>query len=68
MVTRSGSCVVSAAWQQIAPLPPKNGGKGKEWHDNGQVIDGILWRQRTGDPSSSRHQPHRTEGEHRDGP
>jgi transposase len=32
------------------PLLPKNGHRGKQWRDHRQVIDGILWRLRTGAP------------------
>jgi transposase len=42
--------LTDAAWRQIAPLLPKNGRKGKQWRDHRRVIDGILWRLRTGAP------------------
>ena len=38
------------AWEQIEPLLPENGGRGKQWRDHRQVIDGILWKLRTGAP------------------
>jgi transposase len=38
------------AWAELAPLLPKNGGRGKPWRDHRQVIDGILWKLRTGAP------------------
>ena len=38
------------AWEQIAPLLPENGGRGKQWKDHRQVVNGILWKLRTGSP------------------
>jgi transposase len=38
------------AWARIAPLLPANGGRGGQWHDHRTVINGILWRLRTGAP------------------
>ncbi|WP_433501823.1 IS5 family transposase (plasmid) [Sphaerimonospora sp. CA-214678] len=38
------------AWQRIESLLPATGGKGRPWRDHRQVIDGILWRLRTGAP------------------
>src|SRR5215203_2614686 len=38
------------AWEQIAPLLPENDRRGGRWRDHRQVIDGILWRLRTGAP------------------
>ena len=38
------------AWERIAPLLPQNGVRGKQWKDHRTVIDGILWRLRTGAP------------------
>ncbi|MGI5485632.1 IS5 family transposase [Microtetraspora malaysiensis] len=38
------------AWQRIEPLLPATDGKGRPWRDHRQVIDGILWRLRTGAP------------------
>lgn len=38
------------AWKQIEPLLPANGRRGKQWGDHRRVIDGILWRLRTGAP------------------
>lgn len=37
------------AWEHIAPLLPANG-KGRRWRDHRQVINGILWKLRTGAP------------------
>jgi transposase len=37
------------AWGAIAPLLPTNG-RGRRWRDHRQVINGILWKLRTGSP------------------
>jgi len=38
------------AWAQIQPLLPENGGRGKQWRDHRQVLNGIVWKLRTGAP------------------
>ncbi len=38
------------AWQRIEPLLPVADGRGRPWRDHRQVINGILWRLRTGAP------------------
>ncbi len=38
------------AWAVIAPLLPVNGRRGKQWADHRTVINGILWKVRTGAP------------------
>ncbi len=38
------------AWERIAPLLPENGRRGKQWRDHRTVINGILWKIRTGAP------------------
>lgn len=38
------------AREQIAPLLPENGGRGGRWEDHRTVVDGILWKPRTGAP------------------
>jgi transposase len=38
------------AWEQIAPLLPPNGGRGQRWAEHRRVINGILWKLRTGAP------------------
>ena len=39
------------AWEQIEPLLPLEGGKrGGQWRDHRTVINGILWKLRTGSP------------------
>ncbi len=38
------------AWAVIAPLLPAVGGRGKPWADHRRVINGILWKLRTGSP------------------
>ncbi len=42
--------VTDTAWAAIAPLLPDNGGRGQQWRDHRQVINGILWKLRTGAP------------------
>ena len=38
------------AWEPIAPLLPENGRRGKQWKDHRTVVNGILWKLRTGAP------------------
>jgi hypothetical protein len=38
------------AWEQIGPLLPKNGRRGAQWKDHRKIINGILWKLRTGAP------------------
>src|SRR5215467_11531707 len=38
------------AWATIAPLLPRSGGRGGQWQDHRRVINGILWKVRTGAP------------------
>ena len=38
------------AWAQLAPLLPANGGRGGQWEGHRRIIDGILWKLRTGAP------------------
>ncbi|MFD6771097.1 IS5 family transposase, partial [Micromonospora chalcea] len=38
------------AWAVIAPLLPEPGGARGRWRDHRQVINGILWKLRTGAP------------------
>jgi transposase len=42
--------LTDAAWATIAPLLPGNGKRGKQWKDHRTVINGILWKLRTGAP------------------
>jgi transposase len=42
--------LTDAAWARIAPLLPARGGRGRQWRDHRQVINGILWKLRTGAP------------------
>ena len=38
-------------WARIAPLLPENGRRrGGRWRDHREVINGILWKLRTGAP------------------
>jgi len=42
--------ITDKAWEQIAPLLPENGERGGQWRDHRTVINGILWKLRTGTP------------------
>ena len=42
--------LTDAAWDVIAPLLPTNGRRGKQWKDHRTVVNGILWKLRTGAP------------------
>ena len=38
------------AWGRIAPLLPEGGRRGGRWKDHRTVVNGILWKLRTGAP------------------
>ncbi len=38
------------AWAAVEPLLPRPGTRSGRWRDHRQVIDGILWKLRTGAP------------------
>lgn len=42
--------LTDAAWAVLAPLLPQNGKRGKQWTDHRRVLNGILWKLRTGAP------------------
>ena len=42
--------LTDAAWAVIEPLLPQRGARGKPWADHRRVINGILWKLRTGAP------------------
>src|SRR5438874_1725391 len=42
--------LTDAAWARPAPLLPPNGGGGGQWRDHRTVLNGILWKLRTGAP------------------
>ena len=42
--------ITDHAWEIVAPLLPGNGRRGQQWRDHRQVINGILWKLRTGAP------------------
>ena len=43
--------LTEAAWTALAPLLPARGGqRGGQWRDHRLVINGILWKLRTGAP------------------
>ena len=42
--------ITDTAWATTAPLLPENGRRGQQWRDHRQVLNGILWKLRTGAP------------------
>ena len=42
--------LTETAWATLAPLLPENGRRGQQWRDHRTVINGILWKLRTGAP------------------
>ncbi len=42
--------ITDKAWEQIASLLPENGRRGGQWSEHRKVVNGILWRLRTGAP------------------
>ena len=42
--------LTDAGWAVIAPLLPSNGRRGKQWKDHRPLINGMLWKLRTGAP------------------
>ncbi len=42
--------LTDAAWGVLAPLLPQNGTRGQQWSDHRTVINGIVWKLRTGAP------------------
>jgi transposase len=42
--------LTDGAWERIAPHLPANGRRGKQWKDHRTVVNGILWKLRTGAP------------------
>ncbi|HEX2191281.1 MAG TPA: transposase, partial [Longimicrobiaceae bacterium] len=40
--------LTEAQWRALAPHLPSNPPKGQSWSDHRTVINGILWRLRTG--------------------
>ena len=48
MVGRSE--ITDKAWERMAPLLPENGQRGGQWQDHRKVVNGILWKLRTGAP------------------
>ncbi len=45
-----GGEVTDGAWAELKPLLPENGGRGQQRRDHRQVVNGILWKLRTGAP------------------
>ena len=54
LVVRKGTVrrseLTDGVWERIAPLLPENGRRGKQWNDHRTVVNGILWKRRTGAP------------------
>ncbi len=42
--------LTDAAWARLEPLLPPNGQRGGQWQGHRKVINGILWKLRTGAP------------------
>jgi transposase len=42
--------LTDTAWSSIEALPPRSGARGGQWRDHRTVINGILWKLRTGAP------------------
>jgi transposase len=42
--------LTEAAWAALAAQLPKPKGRGRPWQDHRRIINGILWRLRTGAP------------------
>lgn len=42
--------VTDEIWARIEPLLPDHGRRGRRWRDHRQVVDGVLWQLRTGQP------------------
>jgi transposase len=42
--------ITDTAWERISPLLPENGRRGKQWRNHRRVMNGILWRLRSGAP------------------
>jgi transposase len=42
--------ITDRAWQEIEPLLPQYGQSGGQWRDHRTVVNGILWKLRTGSP------------------
>jgi transposase len=42
--------LTDAAWAALAAQVPRNDGRGRPWQAHRRIINGILWRLRTGAP------------------
>ena len=42
--------LTDTAWSSLEPLLPGSGARGGQWRDHRTVINGILWKLRTGAP------------------
>ncbi len=55
--------LTGAGWARLAPLLPTNGKRGGRWREHREVINGILWKIRTGarwGDIPARYGPHQT--------
>ena len=42
--------LTDAQWARVEPLLPANGGRGGQWGDHRPLVNGMVWRLRTGSP------------------
>ena len=40
--------ITDKTWEQIVPLLPDNGRRGGQWQEHRKIVNGILWKLRTG--------------------
>lgn len=55
--------LTAGGWARLAPLLPTNGKRGGQWADHRRVINGVLWKIRTGARWAdipARYGPHQT--------
>jgi transposase len=42
--------IPDSAWDKIEPMMPRSKGRGRRWKDHRTVLNGILWKFKTGAP------------------
>ena len=42
--------LTDAQWARVGPLLPANGGRGGQWNEHRPLVNGMVWRLRTGAP------------------
>jgi transposase len=42
--------LTDTAWEQIRPRLPANGRRGQQWVEHRRIVNGMLWKLRTGAP------------------